>query len=412
MIRISLSILFSAFAISSATAAEPAKDYFFQPKDRIVFLGDSITEQYQYSNAIELYLTTRFPDANFFFLNAGIGGDTANGGSGRFKNHVLDEKPTKVTINFGMNDGGYGKFNPQSNKVFVEKTALMLDMATKAGVKVALLSPNAVDPRNKSNGAEYVETLKQYYAPLKDIAAKFEFPFVDQYAITRAAQDKMLVDDPKAEKAKPYPDGFHTAAPGGMLMAHAILTGLKSPALVSDVSFDAASKKVTGKNCTVTVVSGDAISFERKDEALPWAVQKDWLPMLPYTNELKDLNWYGLQVTGLKEGSYAVKIDGVEVAKFSGEELGKGVNLGNLTAGPIWDHADKVYKAIEAKNRIVQGRFRGVMLANVPEWLADVAKERKPMELEKRLAQIVEAQKAVNELVKPKSHKWEVVAAK
>lgn len=181
---------------------------------------------------------------------------------------------------------------------------------------------------------------------------------------------------------------------------------------MSDVSFDATSKKVAGKNCTVTVVSGDAISFERKDEALPWAVQKDWLPMLPYTNELKDLNWYGLQVTGLKEGSYAVKIDGVEVAKFSGEELAKGVNLGNLTSGPIWDHADKVYKAIEAKNRIVQGRFRGVMLANVPEWLADVAKERKPMELEKRLAQIVEAQKAVNELVKPKSHKWEVVAAK
>ena len=132
MVRISFSVLLFAFGISSANAAEPAKDYFFQPKDRIVFLGDSITEQYQYSNAIELYLTTRFPDANFFFLNAGIGGDTANGGSNRFKNHVLDEKPTKVTINFGMNDGGYGKFNPQSNKVFVEKTALMLDMATKA----------------------------------------------------------------------------------------------------------------------------------------------------------------------------------------------------------------------------------------------------------------------------------------
>jgi hypothetical protein len=34
------------------------------------------------------------------------------------------------------------------------------------------------------------------------------------------------------------------------------------------------------------------------------------------------------------------------------------------------------------------------------------------MELEKRMAQIVEAQKAVNELVKPKSHKWEVVVVK
>ena len=34
------------------------------------------------------------------------------------------------------------------------------------------------------------------------------------------------------------------------------------------------------------------------------------------------------------------------------------------------------------------------------------------IELEKRMVLIVEAQKAVNELVKPKSHKWEVVAAK
>ena len=67
MIRISFSILLAAFAITTLTAAEPAKDYFFQPKYRIVFLGDSITEQYQYSNAIELYLTTRFPDANFSF---------------------------------------------------------------------------------------------------------------------------------------------------------------------------------------------------------------------------------------------------------------------------------------------------------------------------------------------------------
>jgi len=55
-------------------AAEPGKDFFFQPKDRIIFLGDSITEQYQYSNAIEVYLTNRFPGADFFFLNAGIGG--------------------------------------------------------------------------------------------------------------------------------------------------------------------------------------------------------------------------------------------------------------------------------------------------------------------------------------------------
>src|SRR5215213_6347178 len=85
---------------SPLRAAEPTKEFFFKPGDRIVFLGDSITEQYQYSTYLELYLTTRFPEGKFTFLNAGISGDTANGGASRFQSHVLAEKPTAVTINF------------------------------------------------------------------------------------------------------------------------------------------------------------------------------------------------------------------------------------------------------------------------------------------------------------------------
>src|SRR5207253_10921281 len=109
------------------TAAEPNNDFFFQRGDRIVFLGDSITEQYQYSSYIELYLTTRFPNWNLTFINAGIGGDTASGGADRFAAHVLAEKPTAVTIDFGMNDGGYGRFNPVANKNYARNTAAMLD---------------------------------------------------------------------------------------------------------------------------------------------------------------------------------------------------------------------------------------------------------------------------------------------
>ena len=51
-------------------AADPP--FFFQKGDRVVFLGDSITEQYQYSTDIELYLTTRFPGWGLSFLNAGM----------------------------------------------------------------------------------------------------------------------------------------------------------------------------------------------------------------------------------------------------------------------------------------------------------------------------------------------------
>lgn len=158
--------LLAAFPLAAAE-----KPFFFQKDDRVIFLGDSITEQYQYSNFIELYITTRFPEWHVSFLNAGIGGDTANGGAGRFQKHVLAEKPTAVTIDFGMNDGGYGSFNEQRAALYAKKTAEMLEAAKNAGVRV-LISPNAVDFRKKDNFKVYIETQKQFYAPLKEIAEK------------------------------------------------------------------------------------------------------------------------------------------------------------------------------------------------------------------------------------------------
>lgn len=399
-------------------AADDAKDFFFKPNDRIVFLGDSITAQYQYSTYIELYLTTRMSKGNFTFINAGIGGDTAGGGAGRFQNHVLAEKPTAITINFGMNDGGYGAFNADASKRFAERTAAMLEMANKAGARVALLSPNAVDRRNKTNGKQYVETQKQFYAPLKELADKHKVSFVDQYAITRAATDKMEMDDPDAKKAVPYYDGFHTSPPGGLLMAHAILTGLHAPATVSDAQFalkdNGQIMVINPKGCELTDLkyADGTFKFTRTDNAIPLPIQKDWLPMLPYTNELKDLNWYGLTVKGLKDGDYTVSIDGKEVGKFSSKDLAAGVNLGNLTAGPVWEQGNKVLQAINAKNQMVAQRFFGVVMFNAPDWLADVAAERKPAELKKRMDKIDAAQADVYKLATPVARKFEIAPAK
>lgn len=391
--------------------ASAADDFFFKDGDRVLFLGDSITEQYQYSSDIETYLTTRFPKWRLQFLNAGIGGDTATGGANRFKTHVLDEKPTALTINFGMNDGGYGKFNQDNCNRFIQNTEKMLAAAKDAGIRVTLCSPNAVDRRFKSNGAEYLETQKEFYAPLAASAAKFGFPFVDQYATTRTALEKMEAD--KTE-AKPFPDGFHTAPSGGLFMAYAILTGMKAPAQVSDVTIDVPSSKVTASACQVTGLSADpaALEFSRLDEALPLAIPADYASLLPYLNSLKDLNWYGLKVTGLASGKYSVVIDGAEVAQYTADELGSGVNLGLASKGPIYDQGKKVRDLINAKNQMVHQRFRGVVMANVPEWLADVAAERKPAELAKRLEKIAAAQAGVYEAAQPVKHQWAIKAVK
>lgn len=392
----------------SAARAEDANDFFFKPGDRVLFLGDSITEQYQYSTDIELYLTTRFPKWNCSFLNAGISGDTATGGAGRFASHVLAEKPTAITINFGMNDGGYGAFDQNRNNGYVQNTEKMLQAAKAASVRVALCSPNAVDRRIQERFKLYLETQKQFYEPLAGLAAKHGASFVDQYAITRGELERMEKDE--AKTVIPFGDGFHTSPNGGLMMAHAILTGLKAPALVSDVTLDAATKATKAQACTVsnTEVAVDEVAFDRLDEALPLPIHKDWVSLLPYLNDLKDLNWYGLKVTGLAEGNYKLLIDGSEVGKYSAAQLASGVNVGNVTTGPIHDHAQKVSDTINAKNALVHQRFRGVVMFNAPDWLADVVAERKPKELEKRLEIIKAKQAEVYELAKPAKHRWKL----
>ena len=410
-----LVFLFAALILTTPLrAADPAPEFFFKPNDRIVFLGDSITQQYQYSSYIELYLTTRMPKGNFVFLNAGIGGDTANGGAGRFQNDVLNDKPTAITINFGMNDGGYGKFDANRNKQFVDKTRAMLEMAKKAGARVALCSPNAVDKRMMNNGAEYVVTQGQFYAPLKDLAAEFKIAFADQYAITRAATDAMEKDDPKAAKAKPYYDGFHTSPPGGLLMAGTILKELKAPAVVSSATVSAKESKepFSGVGCKITdfTITDGGVNFTRLDEALPLPIQKEWLAMLPYMNDLKDLNHYGLTVADLKDGDFDIAIDGVKVMKATAKELATGINLGNVTSGPIYDQGSKVLAAITAKNTMVSDRFFNVLKYNVPAWIEDGAAQ-KAKEVAKRMEKIDAAQAAIYKLAAPVPHKFTVTPA-
>ena len=388
------------------------KPFFFKKGDRVSFLGDSITAQYQYSSYIELYLTTRFPDWNLTFLNTGIGGDTANGGAGRFERSVLIDKPTAITINFGMNDAGYGKFNQAANKVYVEKTAAMLDMAKAVGARVAVVSPNAVDRRKNPNFKLYVETQKEFYAPLKDVASKHSALFVDQYAVTRTAIEKIQSDN--ADNVVPFGDGFHTSSPGGLLMAHAILTGLNAPSTVSSAVIDATAKRSGSERCKIEnlVVTPGNVSFDRTDEAIPMPILPEWVSILPYVNNLKDLNNYNLTVTGLAEGKWSITMDGKPVATATAGELAAGVNLGLATSGPDYDQGKKVLDAINSKNGIVGDRFFNVILFNPPSWLAEVTKERRPVELKKRMDQINERQAQIYSMLKPVTHKVELKPAK
>src|SRR5437016_7875145 len=63
-------------AIACATSAA-AGDFQIRDGDRVVFLGDSITEQRLYTTYIEAYALTRHPEWKLTFRNVGWGGDTS-----------------------------------------------------------------------------------------------------------------------------------------------------------------------------------------------------------------------------------------------------------------------------------------------------------------------------------------------
>src|SRR3954465_2129055 len=108
-------LLLSLFTLVKARSAEPS-GFYLKDGDRVVFYGDSITDQRLYTTFTETYAVTRFPKTNISFVHSGWGGDRVTGGGGgpvdvRLWRDVLPYNPTVVTIMLGMNDGRYRAFD-------------------------------------------------------------------------------------------------------------------------------------------------------------------------------------------------------------------------------------------------------------------------------------------------------------
>ena len=204
-------------------------------------------------------------------------------------------------------------------------------------------------------------------------------------------------------------------SPGGLFMAHAILTGLNAPALVSDVEIDVAGGTGQAQACTVENVKAQmpsGVAFDRTDEALPLPVQGLGRPAaVRERSEGPQL----VRPQSDRAGPGQVR-DSPSTARksasYTAEQLAAGVNLGNLTTGPILEQGQQVFDAINAKNRFVHQRFRGVVMFPSPDWLADVVAERKPKELAKRMDKITPKQAEIYKLVQPTTHRFELKSAK
>lgn len=419
-ILLGLTLVIAALGLGSTAHGE---EFFFKDGDRVVMIGDSITEQHLYSNYVEMWTVTRFPHWKITFRNVGIGGDRSVGGNARFARDVLLHQPTAMTVDFGMNDGGYREFSEQTFKPYMDGLQGMANQAKAAKIRTAWITPQPLDNDEQGPTAlkGYNQTLEKFSAGVKTIADTNGGLFVDQFHPYLQVLDQARSKGPKYDRITAG-DAVHPGPPGQTLMAASILKGLHFPSLVASVAIDAKQKKVTSQdNCEVAKleVSDDAVRFSKLDKALPF-FPEDAASILPFSPILDELNDYRVQVVGLAAGNYKVRIEGVEVATLSAEALAAGADIAAdvLKAGPIAEQAKLVRKAVEKKNQYHHDQiFRGIVLSNVPEWVyAAIPREQlqaKQKEvIAERLKKVTDLDGEVAAALQMKPRQFEIVLAK
>src|ERR1700733_6164526 len=108
--------VFSLVLTLSLSIALAQSAFYLKDGDRVVFYGDSITDQRLYTTFTETFVITRFPTLDVTFTHSGWGGDRVTGGGGgpidlRLERDVFPYHPNVVTIMLGMNDGSYRAFD-------------------------------------------------------------------------------------------------------------------------------------------------------------------------------------------------------------------------------------------------------------------------------------------------------------
>jgi len=168
-------------------------------KNRIIFIGDSITEEWGNSNP------------NFFhrnhFVNRGIGGQTTPQMLVRFKPDAVHLNPKMIIINGGTNDIA-GNTGPSTPEMIIDNICSMAEIAIKNNINVALSSilPVYKYPWNEKI-VDPPGTISLVNSALVDYCRKNTLLYIDYYS-KMVDEKKGLISDYGYDGVHPTKDGY------------------------------------------------------------------------------------------------------------------------------------------------------------------------------------------------------------
>lgn len=178
-------------------------------EDRIVFMGNSITEGW-----INIH-----PD--FFkgkpYINRGIGGQTTPQMLIRFKQDVIDLKPAVVVILAGINDIA-GNTGPSSIKMITDNIFSMAELAKANGIKVILCSVLPAADFPWRTGMDPGPKVIELNGHLQAYSQANNLTYVDYFSA--------MVDNANGLKHELGSDGVHPNVAGYLIMEPLLEKGI------------------------------------------------------------------------------------------------------------------------------------------------------------------------------------------
>ena len=347
-----------------------AQSFALKDGDRVVFYGDSITDQRLYTQFTETFVHTRYPQLNVSFVHSGWGGDRVTGGGGgpvdlRLKRDVGAYRPTMVTIMLGMNDGGYHPFDKVTYDWYVAGFERLIALLKEAapGARVTLIRPSPYDevtrPPMKHGG--YNPELVEFGNYLAGLGQRENYLVADLNAPVVKVLEKAYAEDFEVAQ-RILPDRVHPGGAGHLIMAAALMKAWNVDGEVSSVTISAGGAAANRKAAVSDVKYGDTISWTETEESLPMPVDMNDAPTelaVRSAGFIEEFDREMLTVPGLKAGFWALRIDGQQVKVFPADELIKGVNLATLPT-PMLKQAQAVHELTRKRAEVHNIRWRTI----------------------------------------------------
>ncbi|MFA6292791.1 MAG: SGNH/GDSL hydrolase family protein [Victivallales bacterium] len=359
-----------------AQDVKPAAANSALPKDsRLAIIGDSITEQKQYTKFMETYLLACAGRKDMTVFQFGWGGERAGGFLSRLENDLSAFKPTAATTCYGMNDGSYVPYNDTIGGNYEKAMRAVLEKLKEAGVtQIVAGSPGAVDTKyfvkspavfgDKPAGEGYNENLRRLRDIDEKLAGELKTSFADVHTPLVDAMAKA-----KKEKGPDYDvcgrDGVHPGVNGHLIMAYAFLKALGCDGNIAEITVDMKNGAVASEGHKV--LSSSAGKVELESVKYPFCFDADpnqsnsTRSILPYVSFNQDLNRFILKVKNL--GSEKAKVSwGAETKEFTKTQLESGINLAaEFSKTPFDENFSKIIQAVAAKQNFETLMIKGIV---------------------------------------------------